>query len=240
MMAHETEDHAHPVHRVHRVGAGLLGAGLVVFAVLGLVNRPAFFSREGEQVMSMGSNGALAVISLVVGAVLLAAAVRGGRLSSTTTLVVGALFLLSGFVHLAILDTAANLLAFDLSNVFFSLAAGLLLLTLGAYGRVSGGLPPGNPYLRARATEEARTAEEPVGSRSSDDLTRAEQAAASTRATPEQQALLHTTAARRADDDHDRAWRDFAANHTEAETARLRAVADAESVLVDPPEGERR
>lgn len=233
-MARDTDHSSHPVHRVHRVGAGLLGAGLVVFAVLGLANRPAFFSRDDQQVMSMGSNGALAVISLVVGAVLLVAAARGGRPSSTTTLVVGALFLLSGFVHLALLDTAANLLGFDLANVFFSLGAGLLLLTLGAYGRVSGGLPPDSPYLRVGAPGEY------VERPGHDELTRAEQAAASTRATPEQQALLHGRAARRADDDHDRAWRTYAANHTDAETDHLRTVADAESVLGGPPETERR
>lgn len=231
------ERRPHPVHRVHRLGAVLLGAGLIVFGGLGLASRPEFFSR-GEQVMGMGSNGALAVISLIVGTVLLAAAARGGRLASTTTLTVGTLFLLSGFTHLAILDTAANLLGFGLANVFFSFAAGILLLGLGAYGRVSGGLPPDNPY--ARFNRPRIVAPDQLGADGrGDELTRAEQAAFSGRANAQQQALLRKTATRRADEDHDRAWRRFAAGHTAAETDRMRLVAAAESALSHGPDRRR-
>jgi hypothetical protein len=37
-----------------------------------------------------------------------------------------------------------------MSNVIFSFVAGLLLLTFGLYGRVSGGLTADNPYYRGR------------------------------------------------------------------------------------------
>lgn len=229
-------EHPHPVHRVHRLGAGVLGVGLIVFGGLGLADRPEFFS-GGRQVMGMGSNGALAVISLAVGVLLLVAAVRGGRRASTTTLVVGALFLLSGFVHLAVLDTAANLLAFRLPNVMFSFGAGLLLLTLGAYGRITGGLPPDNPYARRGALGSVAPAVLETGPEDGDreQIVRAEQAAASTGATPEQRTLLRMTGQRRAQEDYDRAWRAFAAGHSAAETSRLRATAEAESALLDAP-----
>jgi hypothetical protein len=39
-------------------------------------------------------------------------------------------------------------LAFRLPDVFFSIGAGLVLLLLGAYGRVSGHLPDDNPYRK--------------------------------------------------------------------------------------------
>jgi hypothetical protein len=45
-----------------------------------------------------------------------------------------------------VLRTGLNLLAFEMSNVAFSAVAGLVLLVLGAYGRVSGNLPPDSPY----------------------------------------------------------------------------------------------
>ena len=221
-------EQTHPVHRVHRLGAAVLGAGLVVFAVLGLVNRPAFFSRDGEQVMGLSSNGALSVISLAMGTCLLLAATRSGRLSSTTTLTAGALFLLSGFVHLAIIDTAANVLSFRLPNVFFSFAAGVLLLALGAYGRFSGGLAPDNPYARTGSSARSTTADHPVD-RAEQHLTRAELNANAGHATVEQHAQLHADATRRAAEQHDRAWQDFAATHTEDEVARMRAVSAAES-----------
>ncbi|MBQ6643382.1 MAG: DUF4383 domain-containing protein, partial [Saccharopolyspora sp.] len=60
----------------------------------------------------------------------------------------GGVFLLSGLVHLAILHTSLNILAFRLPNVFFSLIVGMILLFTGLYGRMSGGLPPDNPYRR--------------------------------------------------------------------------------------------
>jgi hypothetical protein len=61
-------------------------------------------------------------------------------------MVLGVLFLLSALVNLAVLSTSLNVLAFQVSNVLFSIGVGLLLLLLGAYGRVSGNLPDDSPY----------------------------------------------------------------------------------------------
>ncbi len=126
----------------------LLGLGLWVFAILGLARGLEFFSTRGQSVLGLSSNGLLSVISLVAGAVLIGCAAWGGKQASTVTTLAGAVFLLSGLVHLAILNTPLNLLAFRLPNVFFSLVAGLILLFTGLYGRLSGGLPPDNPYRR--------------------------------------------------------------------------------------------
>jgi hypothetical protein len=37
-----------------------------------------------------------------------------------------------------------------MSNVAFSVVVGLLLLVLGAYGRITGNLPADDPYAHAR------------------------------------------------------------------------------------------
>ncbi|MFP5372423.1 MAG: DUF4383 domain-containing protein, partial [Actinomycetes bacterium] len=68
-------------------------------------------------------------------------------------IVVGSLFLLSALVHLAVLRTGFNVLAFEMTNVFFSIGAGLVLLVLGAYGRISGHLPPDSPYATAEGED---------------------------------------------------------------------------------------
>lgn len=141
---------SHPIHVIHRAGAAALGLGLWVFAALGFAQGLSFFSTRGEPILGLSSNGLLSTISLVAGAVLLAAALLGGPIASTTTTTLGVAFLVSGLAHFAILHTAANILAFGLSNVFFSIIAGMLLLFLGVYGRVTGGLPDENPYRRAR------------------------------------------------------------------------------------------
>lgn len=135
---------------VYRYGAGLCGLALLVFGSLGFLNDLAFLSTRGESVAGLSSNGLLSLISVVVAVVLIAGAVVGGNAASLVNMAVGALFLGSGFVNLALLDTKANFLAFHMQNVMFSFVVGLMLLTFGTYGRVCGGLPHDNPYWRAR------------------------------------------------------------------------------------------
>ena len=139
-----------PLDAVHRVGAVLFALGLWVFGILGLVNRLDPFTTNGTPVLGLSSNGLLSVISLVVGAILIAAATRGGRMASTVTVIVGVAFILSGLANVLVLGTPLNLLAFRMPNVIFSLIAGALLLFLGAYGRYTGGLPDDNPYHAER------------------------------------------------------------------------------------------
>jgi hypothetical protein len=68
---------------LHRVGAAVFGLAIGTFGVLGLVDRLDMFSTTGRPVLGLSSNGLLSVISLVVAAVLVAAALRGGRTAST-------------------------------------------------------------------------------------------------------------------------------------------------------------
>lgn len=190
---------------VHRIGAAVLGVGLGVFGILGLVDRLEFLAVHGEVVLGLASNGLLSTISIIVGAVLVGAALRGGRISSTITVVVGLLFLLSGLLNLAVLDTELNLLAFRLSNVVFSFVAGMLLLFLGAYGRFSGGLSADNPYYRSRHRDD-RSSGTGNGDPETDRWVAAELAVAEGHATPEQERLVREDAQRRADEAHRRAW----------------------------------
>lgn len=190
---------------VHRVGAAGLGVGLWVFGILGFVNRLPLFSVEGGEILGLSSNGLLSAISLIVGAVLIGAAWRGGRTASTVTAVIGVLFLLSGLLNLAVLDTRFNLLAFEMSNVIFSVIAGMMLLFVGAYGRFSGGLTVDNPYYQYRHRHDPAPAA--VAAASDDDLwVAAEVAVAEGHATPEQERLVREEAQRRAAEAHQRAW----------------------------------
>jgi hypothetical protein len=146
-------DEACRVYTVQRIGAFVVAGVIAVFGVLGLLNGLAFFSTDGERVLGLSSNGLLSVISLVTAVVLVAAALRGPRVASTVMIAIGVLFLVSALANLAVLNTGWNFLAFRLSNVVFSVVAGLVLLMLGAYGRVSGNLPADSPYARGRSDE---------------------------------------------------------------------------------------
>lgn len=133
---------------VHRLGAVVVAGAILVFGLLGFAGGLAYFSTRGEPIAGLSSNGLLSTISVATAAVLIAAALSGPRPASTAMMVVGGLFLASALANLAVLDGPYNLLAFRLPNVFFSVGAGLTLLLLGAYGRVSGNLPADSPYAR--------------------------------------------------------------------------------------------
>ena len=145
----------HKLSRIYRVGAGLVGAGLAAFGILGLIDRIGFFDTGGDRVAGLNTNGSLSVLSIVVGLLLFSGMVRGGNFASSLNITLGGLFVLSGFVNLALLATRFNLLAFGLQNVLFSFVVGLSLLVFGMYGRVGSALPHDNPYWQHRHPDQA-------------------------------------------------------------------------------------
>ncbi|MEU8652468.1 DUF4383 domain-containing protein [Streptomyces sp. NPDC048737] len=145
----------HKLATVYRYGAAFCGVVLLVFGVLGFANRLAPFTTDGESLAGLTTNGVLSLVSVVVGLALVAGGVIGGNFASTLNMTVGALFLLSGFAHIFILDKPANVLDFGMTNVMFSFVMGLVILTFGMYGRVSSKLSHDNPYWRRRHPREA-------------------------------------------------------------------------------------
>ncbi|MFI1012757.1 DUF4383 domain-containing protein [Streptomyces sp. NPDC020965] len=169
----------HRLSRFYRVGAGLMGLFLIAFGILGLIDKIGFFDTAGDTVIGLNTNGALSVLSLCVGALLLVGMAVGGNFASTLNMVLGIAFIGSGFINLALLDTDFNPLAFQIQNVLFSFVVGVLLMFFGMYGRVSSTLPHDNPYWKARHPEQAaatqqhtRHHEEPAGPAPSHDARR--------------------------------------------------------------------
>lgn len=216
-------ERAHPIFLVHRIGALVVGLILWAFAILGFVNHPGFLTTRGVHVAGMTSNGLLAVISLVVGAVLIGAAVVGGRPASLVCAVAGGLFVLSGLVNLFVLYGSANYFAFTMPNVIFSLVVGLVLLSIGLYGRSSGQLPADSPYRRAHGGRnlmarvwhgedlaQDEVEDEAAAQRRIDEiapLAHAEHAVAEGTATPEQEHEVMADARDRAVERREAAWR---------------------------------
>lgn len=205
----------HPVDIVHRISAAVLGVVLAVFAAGGFASGAAFLSTRGANVLGLFTNGALSVLSVIAAVVLLAAAAWGGRIASTVTTGMGVVFLLSGLVHLALVGTPANVLAFRLPNVFFSLIAGMVLTFVGLYGRVSGGLPPDNPYRQAHPRSSRRpdpqeqlAADRAIPEQGRErDLLEAEIAMGAGKASWQQQRIVHDDQAQRRSAERDRAYR---------------------------------
>jgi hypothetical protein len=199
------------VFAVQRLGAIAVAGTLLVFGLLGSTTGVPLLATHGERVLGLSSNGLLSALSLVVAVVLAGAAVRGPRVASTVMIVLGGLFLLSALGNMAVLRTRLNVLAFEMSNVLFSIVVGLLLLVLGCYGRVSGHLPDDSPYAHAHPAvdeppELPGTAEEVAAEAA---MRQAEIAVVEHRATDDQRrrvaamAQVHTRADRR------RTWMTF-------------------------------
>jgi hypothetical protein len=127
-------------------------------------------------------------------------------------IVVGSLFLLSALANLAALRTSFNVLAFEMTNVVFSVVAGLVLLLLGAYGRVSGNLPADSPYARP-AAEEVEPADEypstPEEFAAERAMRDAEIAVVNHVATADQRRRVHAMAQVTSRPDRRRVWMEF-------------------------------
>ncbi|WP_410538203.1 DUF4383 domain-containing protein [Streptomyces sp. KL2] len=145
---------------VHRYGAAVSGVVLPAFGILGSANRLDFFGTTGSESAGLSGNGLPSPVSVTAGALLVTGAVAGGDFASTPNMAVGALFVLSGFVSPALLETPADILAFRMPGAVFGFLMGLAILAFGMCGRISGGLPHDNPYWLRRHPEQAAAEEE--------------------------------------------------------------------------------
>ncbi|MGY2002591.1 DUF4383 domain-containing protein [Blastococcus sp. SYSU DS1024] len=199
---------------MHRIGAAAVGVVLLVFAALGFARGVPFFSTTGESVVGMSANGLLSTVSVIVGLVLIGGALAGAGVASTVMIVVGVLFLVSALGNLAVLRTDYNVFAFDFTNVVFSAVVGLVLLLLGAYGRISGNLPVESPY---RSPDEAgdesgpvaETPQTPAESAADEAMHEAERAVAQGQATDEQRRRVEAMSQARSRKDRRRMWMEF-------------------------------
>jgi hypothetical protein len=199
------------VYLVQQIGAVSVGAILLVFGLIGATSGVPFLDTHGQRILGLSSNGALSALSVAVALVLFGAALRGPRLASTVMITLGVLFLLSALVNEAVLETRLNLLAFRMSNVVFSIGVGLLLLMLGAYGRISGHLPDDSPYAHPhpRAVEPPDQPSTPEEVAIEAAMRRAEIAVAQHTATDEQRRRVAAMAAARTRDERRHVWSSF-------------------------------
>ncbi|MFE9558971.1 DUF4383 domain-containing protein [Streptomyces sp. NPDC006692] len=145
----------HKLAQVYRWGAAFCGPALLIFGCLGFADRLSPFNTHGSHIAGLSTNGVVSLLSVVFGLVLIGGVIAGGNVASTVNMGVGALFLLSGYAHLFILDKPANFLGFGMTNVVFSFVMGLVVVTFGMYGRVTSRLPHDNPYWQRRHPRQA-------------------------------------------------------------------------------------
>lgn len=135
-MAHTPVNHH--LQPMYRFLTGLAGLYVLVFGIVGLVRTRGLdtFARDGlPWVLGMHSNRAFAILSVVMGAVLVIGALIGRNLDQRINLAASIVFLVAGLAMLVLLQTTLNLLGFSVTTCVVSFLLGLLLLTAALYGK---------------------------------------------------------------------------------------------------------
>ncbi len=128
----------HPLRPLYRVLVALVGAGIVVFGIVGFTRTrgTALFAQEHlPWVLGLRTNLAFALLSIVSGAVLVVCAVIGRNFDFRVNLLGGLLFMVVGMVMLGLLRTNVNLLGFSMTNCIVSFVIGTVVFAAGLYGR---------------------------------------------------------------------------------------------------------
>lgn len=129
----------HHLRPLYRTLAGLVGLFSLGLGVAGLTRSGGVdpFQQDGlPRVFGLPVNPAFAVVSIVVGAVVLLGTVIGRNVDHRVNLGAGVLYLLAGLAMMTLLRTDANILGFSMVNCIVSFVLGLITLTAGLYGKV--------------------------------------------------------------------------------------------------------
>jgi len=130
----------HPLQPLYRLLAGLIGAYVLSFGILGVIHTRGFpfFAQDGLPVsLGLHANRAFAILSIVVGVILLGGAVIGGNLDQRLNLVSSAVFFGAGLLMLLLERTDFNFLGFTPATSIVSFIIGTVLLIAGLYGKTS-------------------------------------------------------------------------------------------------------
>lgn len=136
----------HPLRPLYRFLAGLAGLYVLVFGIVAWTRTGGmdFFARDDlPDAVGLRANRAFAVLSVVVGVVIVIGAIIGRNVDHLINMAGGVIFLVAGMVMLAFLHTDLNVLGFEVSTCVVSFIIGLVMATAGLYGKV------GSPQLAA-------------------------------------------------------------------------------------------
>lgn len=130
----------HWLRPFYRLLAALAGGYCLAFGIVGVIRSHGhgFFAQgAGIQALGLRTNMAFAILSIIVGALVLGAALIGHNVDQRLNLIGGPIYLVVGVIMLGLMDSDANFLNFGMSTSIVSFIIGIVLLTSGLYGHVS-------------------------------------------------------------------------------------------------------
>jgi uncharacterized protein DUF4383 len=127
----------HPFRQTYRLLAAAAGLYLVLVGVLGIAFTwgDPFFHRGSDWVLALRVNPASSWLLLVLGLIVLAAAVLGGNVHHRVNMVAGWALLTVAMLQMMVLQVA-NVLNVSMVNVIVLVLCGLAVLTAALYGKV--------------------------------------------------------------------------------------------------------
>ncbi|OLE27819.1 MAG: hypothetical protein AUG44_09115 [Actinobacteria bacterium 13_1_20CM_3_71_11] len=143
----------HPLRGLYRSLGALAGLYVLVFGIVGLTvsSGHAAFGRGPYVALGLHTNVAFSVLSILVGLVVLVAAVVGRNVAQYVFLFGGLVFLGAGMAMLALMQTGLNVLNYTVATCVVSFLIGLVMVTSGLYTRTG-------PPAQAKAVDEHRHA----------------------------------------------------------------------------------
>ena len=128
----------HHLRAPYRFLAGLAGLYLALVGALGVARTwgDPFLHRGSDWVLGLRVNSAAGWLSLLVGLVVLGAAVLGGNVHHRVNLVLGWGVLVYAMLMLTMIQTDANVLNLSMVNIIVLAALGLIVLAAALYGNV--------------------------------------------------------------------------------------------------------
>ncbi|MET8350887.1 MULTISPECIES: DUF4383 domain-containing protein [unclassified Micromonospora] len=135
-MAHTPVNH--PARPIYRAIGGLTGLYLVVFGVLGIIASAGneIFAQDDTKVLGQGTNIGFSLLSVLLGLLVLAGTALGRNIDVAINQWLAYALMVISLGGLAFIRTDANFLNFSITTVVVVMAAALVLLMVGMYGKV--------------------------------------------------------------------------------------------------------
>jgi len=129
----------HPLRPLYRFLAVVAGGYCLLFGIVGAARThgAGLFDQAPMSALGLRTNLAFSILSIVVGAAVVAVVARGANVDRTALMVIGPGFILIGLIMLAVLRTGANILNFDLRTCIVSFVIGMVLFAAGMYSEVA-------------------------------------------------------------------------------------------------------
>jgi hypothetical protein len=134
-MAHNPVNH--PLRPLYRTLGFLAGAYLVVFGIVGLIGGDLNFAGlNSGTVFGLGSSILWSIISIIVGAIIVLAAVVGRNVDVAANKYLGWTLIVLGGFGLATSRTDANAFGLTIGTVIVTFGVALMLVLSSLYGKV--------------------------------------------------------------------------------------------------------